>query len=91
MSKSTVFLFIVVVISFFIAVLSSASEHRAYAQLEQEIYERLESIDSGCIRLAVQHGYHINKEHPSDIVKTDSGYDVILHFVKGDQNETPKS
>lgn len=91
MNKSTVLLFIVTVITFFVVVLSSVSGYIAYAQMERKIDQRLDDLDLAFLRLACQHGYHINKEHPSDIVKTDSGYDVILHFVKGDQNETPKS
>ncbi len=82
MSKSTVLLFIVTVISFFVVVLSSVSGYIAYTQMERKIDQQLDDLDLAFLRLACQHGYRIDREHRYDVVKTDSGYDIILHFVK---------
>lgn len=57
---------------------------------ECEIYERLErrndrlrgEINQTFSRLCSQQGYRIDEGHEYEIVETDSGYDLVLHFVK---------
>lgn len=42
------------------------------------------NFDSYNRKIAIASGYILNEGHSYDVVETDEGYDLVLHFVKKD-------
>lgn len=41
--------------------------------------------------IPIESGYVLNEAHSYDVVETEGGYDIVLHFVKGGETDGNKN
>ena len=56
-----------------------SDDHRMW---EADILYRPTNLKFDNVKIKVKDGYVLNKGHQYDVVETESGYDLVLHFVE---------
>lgn len=71
---------LIIIFSLILLIFSGCDkEHTAYFRYYNQNGSLSKTID-------IKQGYVLNDGHSYDIVETDNGYDIILHFIKYDSN-----
>ena len=57
---------------------SNKTEQKSYIEYQHSMWE----FDSNNRSIEVRDGYILDQGHSYDIIETENGYDIVLHFIK---------